>query len=93
MHLSERHFKRRFKQATGESPLNYLQQVRVEAAKLALEAGAQTVESIALKCGYEDLAFFRKLFKRRTGLSPLQYRKRFSATERPQEWYRASDGS
>ena len=75
--LSERHFKRRFKAATGDSPLQYLQQVRIDAAKTALEQSTRSVESISAAVGYSDLAFFRLLFKRTAGVTPLQYRRKF----------------
>lgn len=77
--MSSRNFARRFKQATGESPLNYLHSLRIAVAKQLLEAGAVTVQEIAERTGYIDLIFFRNLFKRHTGLSPNEYRKRFGA--------------
>lgn len=77
--MSSRNFARRFKQATGESPLNYLHSLRIAMAKQLLEAGSVTVQEIAERTGYIDLIFFRNLFKRHTGLSPNEYRKRFGA--------------
>ncbi len=76
--LSERHFKRRFKQATGELPSQYWQKVRIDKAKRLLEEGEQTVTQICHEIGYEDLAFFRALFKRYVSLTPNAYRKRYS---------------
>jgi transcriptional regulator GlxA family with amidase domain len=76
--LGERTFMRRFKKATGETPLAYLQQLRVEMARKFLETTAVPVEEIALQSGYQDLSSFRKLFYRHTGLSPSAYRKKFS---------------
>jgi len=76
--LGERTFMRNFKRATGDTPLEYLQQLRIEAARTLLESTAETVEEIVLKTGYEDASSFRKLFKKYTGLSPSQYRKKFS---------------
>ena len=76
--MSTRTFKRRFKAATGETPLNYLQGLRIEAAKKKLEQGTDSVEHISENVGYEDMAFFSKLFKRLTGLSPTGYRKKFT---------------
>jgi transcriptional regulator GlxA family with amidase domain len=76
--LGERTFIRRFKRATGETPLSYLQQLRIEKARRLLETTSLAVEEITLKSGYEDISSFRKLFKRQTGLSPSAYRKRFS---------------
>ncbi|MCP5163157.1 MAG: helix-turn-helix domain-containing protein [Hahellaceae bacterium] len=77
--LSERHFKRRFKLATGESPLHYLQRVRIDHARTLLENTQTSVERVGLACGYSDNAFFRQLFKRFTGLTPLQYRRKFGS--------------
>lgn len=75
--MSPRNFIRRFKKATGETPLNYLQALRLEAAKKLLEETNQTVEEITLGVGYEDISSFTKLFCRRTGLTPRQYRRKF----------------
>ncbi|MBU1565427.1 MAG: helix-turn-helix domain-containing protein [Proteobacteria bacterium] len=76
--LGERTFSRRFKKATGDSPLEYLQRLRIEAARKLLETTAESIEEITIRAGYEDISSFRKLFKRHTGLSPSAYRKRFS---------------
>jgi len=75
--LPERSFKRRFRKATGHSPIAYMQNLRVEAAKKQLEIGDKAVEEISYSIGYEDPAFFRRLFKRTTGLTPGAYRKKF----------------
>ncbi|MEJ2037507.1 MAG: helix-turn-helix domain-containing protein [Desulfosarcinaceae bacterium] len=77
--LSPRHFKRRFKQATGENPLRYLQQIRLEKAKSMLETGPENIETITNEVGYEDSRTFRRLFKKYTSLSPREYRDRFGA--------------
>ncbi|MGC1165910.1 MAG: helix-turn-helix domain-containing protein [Solirubrobacterales bacterium] len=82
--LSPRTFKRRFKAATGLTPIAYVQRVRVEAAKQALETGIEPVEEIAWTVGYEDPASFRRLFKRLTGLTPGEYRQRFRVPALPQ---------
>lgn len=80
--LTERTFKRRFKSATGYAPVDYVQALRIEEAKQLLETTADTTDDIALAVGYEDPAFFRRLFKRRTGVTPARYRKRFQAITR-----------
>jgi transcriptional regulator GlxA family with amidase domain len=77
VNMSLRNFKRRFKLATGESPLAYLQRLRMETARRVLERDDTRIEDLALSVGYEDLGFFRKLFIRHTGLSPSDYRQRF----------------
>ncbi|WP_372987805.1 GlxA family transcriptional regulator [Marinobacter sp.] len=75
--LPERTLKRRFKEATGNSLMGYLQNVRIEEAKRALEQGKLSVEEVSLEVGYEDVSFFRRLFKRLTGLTPGEYRRLF----------------
>jgi transcriptional regulator GlxA family with amidase domain len=75
--LAERSFKRRFRKATGYSPITYVQHLRVEAAKEQLESTRTPVDSISWDVGYEDPAFFRRLFKRVTGLTPAAYRRKF----------------
>jgi len=79
--LSLRNLIRRFKDATGQTPMQYLQELRIEKAKLLLETGQDAFEQITLQVGYEDGNSFRRLFKQRVGLAPSAYRKRF--TSRP----------
>lgn len=78
LHLTRRTFERRFKKATHCTVLEYLQKVRIEASKKALEAGRKPVEEIMTDVGYSDSQTFRELFKEVTGLTPLQYRERYS---------------
>ncbi len=80
--ISPRHFKRRFKTATGETPLAYLQRLRIENAKRFLERTLDTVNEITWKVGYEDINSFRRLFIKHTGLSPKNYRNKFSSAYR-----------
>lgn len=75
--IAERSFKRRFLQATGMSPLEYVHTLRLEEAKQMLEATDEPIEAIANEVGYEDAGFFSRLFRRSVGLSPALYRKRF----------------
>jgi transcriptional regulator GlxA family with amidase domain len=75
--LAERSFKRRFQQATGMSPLEYVHALRLEEAKQMLESGDLPIEAIANEVGYEDAAFFSRLFRRKVNLTPAQYRRRF----------------
>lgn len=79
--LSETTFKRRFKQATGYSPLEYVQRLRVEEAKRCLEGTETPVDEISWQVGYENAAFFRRLFKRTTRLTPGEYRRKFRIPE------------
>jgi transcriptional regulator GlxA family with amidase domain len=78
MGLSLRQFNRRFKSATGETGIKYLQQIRVEVAKKELIATKKTFDEIALSAGYENVSFFRRIFKSNTGITPAQYRNKFS---------------
>ena len=80
--LAERSFKRRFQNATGMAPLEYVHALRIEEAKQMLESDEQPIEAIAQEVGYEDAAFFSRLFRRKVNLSPTQYRKRFGALRR-----------
>lgn len=75
--LPERTLKRRFKTATGTSLIEYLQNLRVEEAKRLLERENVAVEEVSHAAGYEDVSFFRRLFKRLTGLTPGEYRRMF----------------
>ncbi|MTI63879.1 helix-turn-helix domain-containing protein [Methylophaga sp.] len=77
--LAERTFKRRFQQATGMSPLEYVHAMRLEEAKQMLESGDESFEAIANQVGYEDAGYFGRLFKRKVRLTPTAYRKRFGA--------------
>jgi transcriptional regulator GlxA family with amidase domain len=80
--LAERSFKRRFQQATGMSPVEYVHTMRLEEAKQMLESTDAPIEAIANEVGYEDAAFFSRLFRRNVNLTPAQYRRRFGALRR-----------
>ncbi|NQZ83923.1 MAG: helix-turn-helix domain-containing protein [Colwellia sp.] len=76
--LGSRTFKRRFKNATSENPINYLQRIRIEQAKDKLERTTDSINNIIWSVGYEDVSSFRQLFKRFTGLTPKDYRHKFA---------------
>jgi transcriptional regulator GlxA family with amidase domain len=78
LNMSERTFIRRFKAATGNTPSEYAQRIKVERAKKLLEEGTLSIKEVTYKTGYEDLTFFRDIFKRYTGLTPGAYRKMFA---------------
>lgn len=80
--LGERTFTRRFRAATGYSPVEYVQTLRVEEAKQLLETTDAPTDVVADRVGYRDPAFFRRLFKRKTGVTPARYRQRFQAIGR-----------
>ncbi|QJB55580.1 GlxA family transcriptional regulator [Pseudodesulfovibrio sp. zrk46] len=75
--LGTRTFLRRFKRATGQTPLSYLQQLRIESARHLLEVSTKNIEEITGLTGYADSSSFRRLFKEKTGLTPKEYRSRF----------------
>lgn len=75
--MSARNFVRRFQAATGQMPGQYLQSLRIAVARELLEEGVQSVQEVCTAVGYEDLAFFRTLFRRHTGMTPREYRNRF----------------
>ena len=64
-------------EATGFAPIDYVQRLRIEDAKRRLERTDASADEIGWKVGYEDAAFFRRLFKRVTGMTPGAYRRRF----------------
>jgi transcriptional regulator GlxA family with amidase domain len=76
--VSLRQFNRRFKSATGETGIKYLQLVRIEAAKMALVNTDQSFEDISRNAGYENVSFFRRVFKSNTSVTPVVYRQKFS---------------
>lgn len=76
--LGLRTFARHFKAATGKLPATYLQALRVEAAKAMLERDGTPVQSISAAVGYDDVTFFRSVFKRFAGMTPAEYRAHFA---------------
>lgn len=76
--LGARTFVRRFKAATGRGPSAYVQALRIEAAKAKLERDAKPIASISAEVGYDDVTFFREVFKRTTGMTPAEYRAHFA---------------
>jgi len=83
INTGRRTFERRFKQATGNTPIEYIQRVRMEAAKKFFEASRKNVSEIMFDVGYTDTKAFRDTFKKITGLTPIEYRNKFArvATE------------
>lgn len=75
--LAERTFKRRFAQATGQSPIEYIHTLRLEEAKQLLESTSRPIETVASEVGYQDPSFFGRLFRRRVAMTPADYRRRF----------------
>ena len=81
-HVSTRTMLRRFGNETGQSPLDFLQQARVDAAKRLLESPDHTVTSAMEHVGYTDQASFRRLFTTRVGMTPAAYRRQFRTPSR-----------
>jgi transcriptional regulator GlxA family with amidase domain len=77
--IGRRTFERRFKKSTGNSFVEYIQRVKVEAVKKQLEAGRKTVNEIIFEVGYNDINAFREVFKKYAGMSPIDYRKKYKA--------------
>lgn len=78
--MSPRTFARRFKIATGEAPVGYLHRLRINAARHLLENDLKSINEVSRAVGYDDVPFFRRLFKRYTGVVPQEYRARFGVT-------------
>jgi transcriptional regulator GlxA family with amidase domain len=77
VNLGVRTFLRRFHKATGMTPSQYVQQLRVLKARESLEFSRLTINEIAWTVGYEDAGSFRRIFRGVVGLSPMDYRRRF----------------
>lgn len=75
--LSRRNLERRFKKATSNTVVEYIQRVKIESAKLSLERSRENVNEVMYKTGYTDTKAFRTTFKKITGLSPVQYRAKY----------------
>jgi transcriptional regulator GlxA family with amidase domain len=78
VHLNNRSFLRRFKKATSNTPLEYIQRVRVEAAKKKLESTTNTIMEVMFSAGYNDEKAFRTMFKKHSGLSPKEYQRKYN---------------
>jgi transcriptional regulator GlxA family with amidase domain len=76
--VGRRNFDRRFVKATGNTPLEYAQRVKIEAAKKTFESSRKTVAEVMYEVGYSDLKAFREVFRKITGLSPLEYKEKFN---------------
>jgi len=76
--ISRRNFERRFKKATTNTPVEYLQRVKIEAAKKSLESTRENINEVMYNVGYSDSKAFRNMFKKITGLSPVSYRNKYN---------------
>ena len=76
--IGRRHFERRFKKATNNTPAEYIQRVRIEAAKKHFENSRKNVNEVMYDVGYTDTKAFRTIFKKITGVSPIEYRNKYN---------------
>lgn len=76
--IGRRHFERRFKKATNNTPVEYIQRVKIEAAKKHLENTRKNVNEVMYEVGYSDTKAFRTVFKKITGLSPIDYKNKYN---------------
>jgi len=76
--VGRRNFDRRFIKATGNTPTEYAQRVKVEVAKKAFETSRKTINEVMYEVGYSDVKAFREVFRKITGISPLEYRNRYN---------------
>lgn len=83
--IGRRSFERRFKQATHNSVLEYIQRVKIERAKRQFESSRKNVQEVMFDVGYSDTKAFRQTFKKITGLTPLEYRNKYNKLITP-EW-------
>jgi transcriptional regulator GlxA family with amidase domain len=78
-HMSERNFARAFRKELGMTPAAYVETVRVEAARIALESTEVPVQSVARANGFGSVETMRRAFHRRLGVAPADYRSRFKS--------------
>lgn len=76
--VGRRNFDRRFIKATGNTPVEYAQRVKIESAKKSLETTRKTINEVMYEVGYSDVKAFREVFRKITGMSPLEYRSRYN---------------
>lgn len=76
--VGRRNFDRRFIKATGNTPLEYLQRVKIESAKRAFETSRKTIGEVMYEVGYSDVKAFREVFRKITGMSPVEYRGKYN---------------
>ena len=76
--VGRRNFDRRFIKATGNTPIEYLQRVKIESAKKSFETSRKTINEVMYEVGYSDVKAFRELFRKITGISPLEYRSKYN---------------
>ena len=76
--IGRRSFERRFRKATNNTVIEYIQRVKIEAAKRSLERSRKNVNEVMFDVGYTDTKAFRDVFKKVTGLTPIEYRNKYN---------------
>ena len=76
--VGRRNFDRRFIKATGNTPVEYSQRVKIESAKKAFETSRKTINEVMYEVGYSDVKAFREVFRKITGMSPIEYKERYN---------------
>jgi transcriptional regulator GlxA family with amidase domain len=76
--IGRRNFDRRFIKATGNTPVEYLQRVKIESAKKAFETSRKTISEVMYAVGYSDVKAFREVFRKITGMSPVEYKGKYN---------------
>ena len=76
--VGRRNFDRRFIKATGNTPIEYAQRVKIESAKKALETSRKTINEVMYEVGYSDVKAFREVFRKITGMSPIEYKGKYN---------------
>ncbi|MBS1600777.1 MAG: helix-turn-helix domain-containing protein [Bacteroidetes bacterium] len=84
--VGRRNFDRRFIKATGNTPLEYSQRVKIESAKKSFETSRKNINEVMYEVGYSDVKAFREVFRKITGMSPLEYRARYNKESAVQAW-------
>ena len=82
--VGRRTFDRRFTKATGNTPIEYLQRVKIESAKKAFETTRKTINEVMYEVGYADVKSFREVFRKVTGMSPVEYKNRYNKETVPE---------
>lgn len=85
--LSRRNLERRFKKATANTVIEYIQRVKIETAKKYFEASRKNINEVMYDVGYSDIKAFRTIFRRITGLSPIEYRNKYNKERTRADYY------
>jgi transcriptional regulator GlxA family with amidase domain len=79
--VGRRSFERRFKKATNNTIIEYIQRIKIEAAKRSFESSRKNINEVMYDVGYSDTKAFRTIFKKVTGLTPVEYRNKYNKQE------------